>query len=218
MPRKKRGYEREISKKRDYHLFAIACEGSVRERDYFQSFERLSSRITVDLINDLDENGDPVVTTNSSPEHVIKRAQDYCKSAGLIDGDEVWLVLDVDRWREEQLGRLCQLAQSKGWHTAISNPCFEVWLCYHLLQKLENQDRPLSSAEMKQFLGRLTLPKGYNVGDFVVRAFSAMENARDADAHPDFRIPQYGETQVYRLLDAMKKYTTAEELEKFCKG
>lgn len=65
MPRKKRGYEREISKKRDYHLFAIACEGSVRERDYFQSFERLSSRITVDLINDLDENGDPVVTTNS---------------------------------------------------------------------------------------------------------------------------------------------------------
>lgn len=41
MPRPKRGYKRSIPTQelaRDYKLFAIACEGSVREREYFQYF------------------------------------------------------------------------------------------------------------------------------------------------------------------------------------
>ena len=52
MERKKRGYKRLVDKKRDYRLFAIACEGSVRERDYFERFEVLSTRISVDLISE----------------------------------------------------------------------------------------------------------------------------------------------------------------------
>ena len=54
MVRRKRGYKRMVDKKRDYRLFAIACEGSVRERDYFECFEVLSTRISVDLISDID--------------------------------------------------------------------------------------------------------------------------------------------------------------------
>lgn len=216
MPRRKRGYVRETTKLRDYHLFAIACEGSVRERDYFQMFKELSSRISVDLITDVDENGDLVLTTNSSPEHVIERTEDYCKTAGLIEGDEVWLVLDVDRWGDEKLSRLCQIASSKGWHTAISNPCFEVWLCYHLVPTLDKSKMHLSSAEMKQFLNKLSEPEGYNNKRFAVKAFEAADNARKADAHPDYRIPEYGETQVYRLVDAMKVFTSMKEIDVFC--
>lgn len=89
MERKKRGYKRLVEKKRDYRLFAIACEGSVRERDYFECFEVLSSRISVDLIADVDEEGNVVVTHNSSPEHVLQRAQIYADNTDLVDGDQM---------------------------------------------------------------------------------------------------------------------------------
>ena len=132
MERKKRGYKRLVEKKRDYRLFAIACEGSVRERDYFECFEVLSSRISVDLIADVDEDGNVVVSHNSSPDHVLQRAQVYANNTDLIDGDQMWIVVDVDRWPEEQLSILAQECYSRGWNLAISNPCFEVWLCYHM--------------------------------------------------------------------------------------
>ena len=215
MGRIKRGYVREVLKKRDYHLFAIACEGSVRERDYFECFEKLSSRITVDLLYDVDDNGELVLTTNSSPEYVIARAEQYCKEASLIDEDDVWLIIDVDRWGDQQLSELCQIAVSKGWNVAISNPCFEVWLCYHLVPIINDEGKCLSSAEMKQLLGVISLPEGYNCLRFAPKAFIAAENARKVDNHPEFRIPEYKETQVYKLIDSMRAYSSEEEIAKF---
>lgn len=86
MERKKRGYKRLVDKKRDYRLFAIACEGSVRERDYFERFEVLSTRISVDLISDIDEFGNVTISSNSSPEHVLRRAQVYSDKTVIIAG------------------------------------------------------------------------------------------------------------------------------------
>ena len=78
MERKKRGYKRLVEKKRDYRLFAIACEGSVRERDYFECFEVLSSRISVDLIADVDEDGNIITKTNEDiKDYSYKKQLDY---------------------------------------------------------------------------------------------------------------------------------------------
>lgn len=215
MGRKKRGYQRTIGKLRDYHLFAVACEGSVREWEYFKMFESLSSRISVDLIGEIDEDGLVSATTNSSPDHVLKRAEAYCNEAGLGEGDEVWLVLDVDRWGSQKLSDLCSEAANRKWHTAISNPCFEVWLCYHISATIEDGGKELSSAEMKQLLATIASPGGYNCQIFARLAFSAADHARTADKHQGFRIPKYKETQVYHLIDAMKSYTSIEEIERF---
>ena len=217
MARSKRGYVREVIKKRDYHLFAIACDGSVRERNYFERFEELSSRITVDLINDVTEDGEMVVSSNSSPNHVIERANQYVKTAGLIEGDEVWLVLDVDNWPESQLSMLCQEAMSRSWKVAISNPCFEVWLCYHVVSQIDDDGRTLKSAEVKRYLSTITKDR-YKDSDYAPLVFKAAEIARVIDKHRDYRIPEYKETQLYRLIDAMRAYSSETEIAVFCKS
>ena len=96
MERKKRGYKRMVDKKRDYRLFAIACEGSVRERDYFERFEVLSTRISVDLISDVDEYGNIVISSKSSPEHVLNRAQVYANNTNPVSGDQMWIARAKD--------------------------------------------------------------------------------------------------------------------------
>ena len=76
MGRIKRGYVREIPSdelKRDYRLFAIACEGSKREKEYFQQLEGISSRVVVEYIEDQEYEKDPP----SSPLHVLRRAIEY---------------------------------------------------------------------------------------------------------------------------------------------
>lgn len=217
MERIKRGYVREVIKKRDYHLFAIACEGSVRERNYFERFEELSSRITVDLINDVTEDGEMVVSNNSSPIHVIERANDYVQTAGLIDGDEVWLVLDVDNWPESQLSMLCQEAMLRRWKVAISNPCFEVWLCYHIVSQIDDGGHSLKSAEVKRYLSTITQDR-YKDSDYAPLAFKAAEIARTNDMHPNYRIPEYKETQLYHLIDDMRAYSSEMEIAVFCRS
>ena len=217
MERKKRGYKRMVNKKRDYRLFAIACEGSVRERDYFERFEVLSTRITVDLISDVDEYGNVVISSKSSPEHVLNRAQVYADNTNLVSGDQMWIVVDVDRWPEEQLSVLAQECYSRGWNLAVSNPCFEVWLCYHMETDISDEGRERDSAFFKNHLSTLTI-EGYSPDVYAPLAFVASENARSKDLDPMLRIPPYKVTHVYRLMDQLQQYTSKQEIELFVKG
>ena len=214
MERKKRGYKRLVEKKRDYRLFAIACEGSVRERDYFECFEVLSSRISVDLIADVDEDGNVVVSHNSSPDHVLQRAQVYANNTDLIDGDQMWIVVDVDRWPEEQLSILAQECYSRGWNLAISNPCFEVWLCYHMEEDIPDGGEIKDSGYFKNHLSLLTI-EGYSPEVYSPLAFNAIEVAKAKDTNPGMRIPSYKVTHVYRLMKQMKNFSSKSELELF---
>lgn len=214
MVRRKRGYKRMVDKKRDYRLFAIACEGSVRERDYFECFEVLSTRISVDLISDIDESGNAVVSSMSSPEHVLNRAQAYADSTDLISGDQMWIVVDVDRWPEEQLSELAQKCYSRGWNLAISNPCFEVWLCYHMETDIPDGGKERDSAYFKNHLSTLTI-EGYSPAVYAPLAFTAAENAKCKDMLPARRIPSYKVTHVYRLVERLSQYTSKQELDRF---
>lgn len=217
MERKKRGYKRLVEKKRDYRLFAIACEGSVRERDYFECFEVLSSRISVDLIADVDDEGNVVVSHNSSPDHVLQRAQVYADNTDLIDGDQMWVVVDVDRWPEEQLSILAQECYSRGWNLAISNPCFEVWLCYHMEEDIPDGGEIKDSSYFKNHLSLLTI-EGYSPEVYSPLAFNAIEVAKAKDMNPSMRIPPYKVTHVYRLMEQMKNFSSKSELKLFARG
>ena len=217
MERKKRGYKRMVDKKRDYRLFAIACEGSVRERDYFERFEVLSTRISVDLISDVDEYGNIVISSKSSPEHVLNRTQVYANNTNLVSGDQMWIVVDVDRWPDEQLSVLAQECYSRGWNLAVSNPCFEVWLCYHMETNIPDENKERESAFFKSHLSTLTI-EGYSPDVYAPLAFVAAENARAKDLDPMLRIPPYKVTHVYRLMDQLQQYTSKQEIELFVNG
>ena len=151
--RKKRGYNRDIINPlvRDYKLFAIACEGGKREPEYFQLFEKISNRITIDIIGDIinDEEMNYIHETKSSPKWVLDRAVRYIEKEGLTEEDELWFVMDIDRWQGNQIREIANYCKQKNnWHIALSNPCFEVWLIYHIKEEIDVKES-LDCKELK---------------------------------------------------------------------
>lgn len=138
MGHKKRGYTKDIPEElvRDYKLFAIACEGERREPEYFRLFSLMSKKIKVDIIEDIVSDEELAnkykQIHRSAPQWVLDRAITYIEKENLIDEDDLWFVIDTDRWTEEQIRNLAEYCESHhNWNIVISNPCFEVWLYFH---------------------------------------------------------------------------------------
>ncbi len=212
MGRKKRGYVREIPEdelKRDYRLFAIACEGSKREKEYFRQLEGISRRVIVEYIEDEEYETDPP----SSPSHVLRRAVEYVEKANLNDEDSIWLVMDVDKWGNKVLSTVYEECRSrKNWHIVLSNPCFEIWLLYHTSRRLDNLN--ISTArECKTTLDAQS-PQGYDPKRYIVLIKNAMINAEAADGS-DGWFPDAGTTKVYELIEALMNFVSIREFEAF---
>ncbi|MEO7331717.1 MAG: RloB family protein [Minicystis sp.] len=116
---------------RDATIFVLATEGTETERQYFLGLQARGiidrSRIHLEVI------ATPREDTTSAPKHVLARLADFATRYRLIEGmDELWLVIDVDRWPEQQLSEVAQEASQKRFSLAVSNPCFELWLLLHL--------------------------------------------------------------------------------------
>jgi hypothetical protein len=95
---KVRGYTRDVpeDKVRDYSLFAIACEVTVTEPEYFKPFNGID-RIKVDIIEPaLPEDG-----VGLSPSKVLDRVKAYISENQLSaeDGDSLWCVIEcIEIW------------------------------------------------------------------------------------------------------------------------
>lgn len=141
--RKKRGYKRETPAElvRDYKLFAIACEGSKREPEYFKLFRHISNKIAVGVIEDIvsDEEALTYNPNKSAPKWVLDRAMRYIVKEGLNDEDDLWFVMNIDKWSEVQLREIASYCeQFPNWNIVLSNPCFEVWLFFHKKEDIIN--------------------------------------------------------------------------------
>ncbi|MGI6333239.1 MAG: RloB family protein [Saccharofermentanales bacterium] len=98
------------------------CEGNVTEPDYFNQLKILYPKSIIDITC--------LKKQKSAPQHLIKytlKAQsDFRK------GDELWIILDVDEWTQEQFFELEEWKKQKtNRHVAVSKPCFEIWLVFH---------------------------------------------------------------------------------------
>lgn len=198
MPRKNRGYKRG-EPFRDARLFVIACEGAKREKEYFEALVDGHQKAIVRLLTPKgDKDG------QSAPKWVLDRATNYVEEFGLGEYDQLWLVMDTDRWDAGELRKICQTCQeTPGWHVALSNPCFEVWLYQH------QADLPVSATksckELKTALHNL-LPGGYKVEVFVSLAKIAIQRTRNADPDHDQDWPVSMVTKVYRLVEAIRAF------------
>jgi hypothetical protein len=179
---------------RDARLFIIATEGAVTEKQYFEMFG--SSRIKVEVLPTGSDN-------QSAPDYVLDRLNSFKEQFDLHEDDILWLVLDVDRWGDEKLSLVCREAKQKNYHLAISNPCFEVWLCLHC-GDLNPEDKTC-----KQFKARLRKILGsYNGSNLDLSQYephlaAAVERAQIL--HPDLQHnwpPTIG-THVYRLVEIL---------------
>ncbi len=202
--RKKRGYKRKIGGlKRDYKLFAIACEDGKTAPEYFRVFERMSPRIAIDIIEEIvsDEEMKRLYETKSAPNWVLDRAVRYVEKEGLIDEDELWFIIDTDKWKEEQIQRLAYYCnERKNWHLALSNPCFEVWKIFHFQTDIPGPNNRCRA--LKRFLHEIT--GGSNYAEFFIPYVeTAIGNARAADSDKNHYYPIYGQTKIYLLAESL---------------
>lgn len=207
---KNRGYKRDTEGDliRDYKLFAIACEGSDREPQYFNVFRDLSRRIKVDVIEE------DINRTNSSPKWVLNRLTSYIEKYDLQDTDELWIVIDVDNWKDEEVRNVASYCNDQSnWNIAISNPCFEVWLYFHKRKDVLNS----SSVSCKDFKSEIaTFSKnGYNKYQYILLLEDAIRNAKQADSNKNHFLPKEKETKVYLLIEAMLAMIKSDELAYF---
>jgi len=191
---------------RDTRLIVIASEGSKTEKQYFESKLFGNCRVQVKVLETADG--------KSAPQHVLRRLKEFAKDVDLQADDQLWLVVDRDRWPEATLSDVCSHAVRGRRHKclpAISNPCFELWLYLH---HAEWQHGQTTSQETEEFLRSLL--GSYNKSNLVVDQYEgkigdAVQRGKDMDKQPKGRWPDKPGTHVYRLVEAIWELQRAGE-------
>jgi hypothetical protein len=197
---------------RDARLIIIAAEGSNTEKKYFEDLAAsfFAPNIHVEVIDRLD--------AGSDPETVLAALDEFHSQYSLRSRyDELWMVIDVDRWGERKLSEVGSLCFQKNYKFAVSNPCFELWLLLHLksleeypertLQEFRKNRRPNSKHPRTRLERELVALLGsYNKGnpDTTTLLFNvklAIERARNLDKNPEHRWPINLGTRVYLIVE-----------------
>lgn len=197
MGRKNRNYKRGSAHK-DACKFMIICEGSVREVEYFEQFLiKASQRIILIVESPEGHRSSPAWVQDCAAYHEEKEKLDWNR------GDELWLVMDVDRWEQEQLiaiGKLCQ-EYSGNWECAISNPCFEIWLLLRYTDTIPTLEK---SKQVKQHLDEVT-GDGYRIRTALPMLTTAIQRAKTLDQDPTHFYPAPNTSKVYQLIEALQQ-------------
>lgn len=181
---------------RDAQLFIIAAEGAKTEKSYFEIF--YDSRIRIEVLSTGEAN-------DSAPQYVIERLNEFAQKYDLGKEDTLCLVLDVDRWGARNLSSVCRQAKQKKYRLAISNPCFEAWLCLHF-SDLDPNDKTCQDfkARLRSILG------SYNSSNIDIALFKDyIQDAvrRAKQLHPNANqnwTPSPG-SHVYRVVEMILK-------------
>jgi hypothetical protein len=196
MPRKSRPLARDSDVYRDARLIVIASEDKYAVRDYF---ERLKTRRVQYKVLPSD--------TDSSPQHILDRLDAFKSEYSLDEEDQLWYCGDTDHWVEP--GHIANLMDvltrcgQKGYHVALSNPCFEVWLLLHFA------DLPpgITNCRMvTQALSQLAsgYSKKYGCGSSInaQMVYDAIHRATALDTDTQ-DVPQNPVTRVYQMLNVL---------------
>lgn len=149
----------------------------------------------------------------------MKQLNDYKEQYALEADDELWLVVDKDRWTEAMLSHVAtECAQDNYMHMALSNPCIELWLLLHLvdvslltpeeqLQWLENRRKskstdPYLKVRLRQEMGSYH-ESAYDAPTLIANVETAIERAKALDKNPVDRWPQTLGTRVYLLAESV---------------
>lgn len=196
--RKNRGYKKGEPFK-DARLFVVACEGEKREKEYFERVGHGSQRLKVRVL--APEAGE----SRSAPKWVLDRVVRFIEKEGFntTSGDQIWLVMDVDRWKIDQLYEIDAHCKEQGWGMALSNPCFEVWLLFHLKDALNITSN--SCQDLKHELGN-AVKGGYNLEKFIPLVPDAITRCRSLDLDLNRPIPALKTSRVYLVINQMLQY------------
>lgn len=179
---------------RDAKKVFIVCEGRKREFQYFRYFQEMDSRIDLHI---------PEVRQDedNSPLGLLRKACELETE----DIDQVWIVFDRDpdlldtrKPQIEEIRRVCNSRAS--WDGAVSNPCFEVWLFYHLFDHMPNVDRLEESETWRREL-HAREPGGFDSRRHPLLIESAIRNSFSLFHTNQHGEPDVGSTDVFKLAE-----------------
>ncbi|MDP6356938.1 MAG: RloB family protein [Planctomycetota bacterium] len=204
MPRQRRDFKRK-SGLRDASLHVLACEGAQTEPEYFKGLRaRLyNPKLHVEVL----EREDP---SQSSPGAVIQMLDEFRRDYSIRAGDQLWLVIDKDRWTNASLSQVAQECEQKGYSLVLSNPCFELWLLLHFEDVAstisERRDVLMNSQNVKREVGQLVAAGDTSleyIDHFFPHTNEAIAWARSLEVNSTERWPSNLGTRVYRLVTAL---------------
>ena len=184
---------------RDAKSVYIFSEGAKREVQYFLYFRGIDSRINIEIYPlDPQENNSPVGLYNIACECIVKTHENPNPKYEFINGiDEVWFVIDIDRWGE-QIGELQkECNRHNDWNVAQSNPCFEVWLYFHLYSDKAQFEGIERCTNWKVFLNQ-QVRGGFDSRRHPIFIKEAIENAKSNFKNSN-NAPSVGCSDVFKL-------------------
>jgi RloB-like protein len=120
-------------------LYFIFCEGADRETTYFYYFNKLASQIILQIVPIDGGKNSPMGLYKNACQKLIKGPENLNPQYDLNVLDEVWFIIDTDKWGPEIIALRNVAKTHINWFIGQSNPCFEVWLYFHFHdQKPEN--------------------------------------------------------------------------------
>jgi hypothetical protein len=180
----------------------IFCEGVKREKQYFNYFNELDSRIRIEVydLKDFEDNS-PRGLLNIANKCLVESKNNPNPKYELLKEDEVWIVLDTDKdkndSRRPQIQELRNECALKKWHVAQSNPCFEVWLYYHFYSTKPNIRDIEFCKGWKEYL---QIEKGgFDSKKHPILFQTAIENAENNFSKDENQIPFVATTEVFNL-------------------
>lgn len=174
MPRDKKGLSRKSGgqRKDPTTFFVIASEGRESEPQYFAhvadfiNTKSLGRLIKIEALRREDNASDF--------RRVLSMLDEYKKKYKLSDKDQLWCLVDADKWPEKNMAEAQQLCKQKQYEFCMTNPCFELWLLLHHLDfktldeaakndLLKNAKASSSKNHLEQVLGAI-LKKEFGEG------------------------------------------------------
>lgn len=196
----------------DSKLIIIAAEGEFTEKIYFEALRKhaRNSRVHIKILERDEEN-----KHNSSPEYVLEQLMQYKTENPIEQDDELWLVIDRDRWTIKSISAVAQrCVQDPSYHLALSNPCFELWLILHIVDvSLESEEEkikiqknrrekkntdPYLKRKLRALLGSYS-ESNYDADQLVIQVAEAIMRAEALEKNKNARWPQGLGTHVYKL-------------------
>lgn len=202
-------------------FFIIASEGEVTERKYFNQLSdsnifNKEGKIEVCHIKRPSGDGNPISLRGQIRE--IKKDINYRPT------DELWIIMDVDNWQHllakhnftfDSFIEACE--NEDGAKVLVSNPCFEMWLIFHLKKlsdlTIEQKEKLLLNEKedgkpyAKKLLAEI-IPgdRGYSgkpkATIFMPHVYEAIINAKETAVAGD-RYPKSLGSDVYKIVEQL---------------
>jgi len=113
---------RRINDRNPRRIIRVHLEGEVTEKGYLKRIAQQNRDVQIDF-----------GSTGCAPLTLVENARvdvrESSRRNSAIDFDEIWCVFDVDA--HPNLNQAREEARQSRIRTAVSNPCFELWLILH---------------------------------------------------------------------------------------